>query len=547
MQHDSKYDADAVCIAPAAAPAKAEQVFAELPDRISLVIRRWAKERPQHVALIAGSISWTYRQFARIVDEVAGEFKAYGVRAGDRVMIVSENSLPLVAMIMAASENDAWAVVANPRLSDREIDQIREHSGARRVFYVGDGAAQAHAVRHGATMERMRPLGSLRVGPLNSATVPEAIEVQGSLQVAALMYTSGTTGRPKAVMLTHQNILYAASEFGRRYETSPADRVYCVLPMSHIVGLSLVLITSLMFGATLQIVSQYDPAALVTSIAKDGITSLFGVPAIFQRLLEYRATNGISTMPRGNLRVLLVAGAALSPSLKRRVETEWGVPLLNAYGLTETAPSIASVPLDSPCTDDRVGQPMPGVEWRLVDRDGHPVMGSEIGELHVRSPGVMLGYYRALELTQAVIDPDGWFNTGDLARMTDGNLYIAGRTKELIIRSGFNVYPTEVEAVLDSHEDVVRSAVIGRSVDGNEEVIAFVQLLPGSRTDATTLAAYARDQLTAYKRPREIVILDRLPLAPTGKILKNKLPLHQSQTCSDRRLDSAETRPDVQS
>ena len=530
MQRETTFDdASASRIASAATLANVAEILAGLPDRISHVIRRWAKEQPQHVALIAGSTSWTYHEFARIVGEVADELRARGVQAGDRVMIISENSLPLATLVLAASENDAWAVVADPRLSDREIDQIREHSGSRRVFYVGDGAALAHAIRHGATNERVGPLGLLWMGPIDPAAVPEAIEAQRSLRVAALMYTSGTTGSPKGVMLTHQNILYAAREFGRRYETSPTDRVYCVLPMSHIVGLSLVLIASLMFGATLQIVSQYDPAALLTSIAKDGITSLFGVPATFQRLLEYKVTNGVATMPRGSLRHLLVAGAGLSPSLKCRVEAEWGLPLLNAYGLTETAPSIAAVPPDSSCTDDRVGPPMPGVEWRLVDSDGQPVTGSEIGELHVRSPGVMLGYYRALALTREVIDPDGWFNTGDLARMTDGNLYIIGRTKELIIRSGFNIYPSEVEAVLDSHQDVMRSAVVGRPVDGNEEVTAFVQLLPGSRTDAATLAAYARDQLTAYKRPLEIVIIDRLPLAPTGKILKNKLHLHQNQ------------------
>ena len=160
----------------------------------------------------------------------------------------------------------------------------------------------------------------------------------------------------------------------------------------------------------------------------------------------------------------------------------------------------------------------------MVNNRGDEVKPGDVGELHVRGLNVMLGYYRAPELTAAAIDKEGWFNTGDLARVNaDGELYIAGRTKELIIRSGFNVYPAEVEAVLNSHGLVVQSAVVGRAVEGNEEVVAFVQLLPGAKLTAADLQAYAAVQLTSYKRPSEIVILEALPAASTGKILKNKL------------------------
>jgi long-chain acyl-CoA synthetase len=172
----------------------------------------------------------------------------------------------------------------------------------------------------------------------------------------------------------------------------------------------------------------------------------------------------------------------------------------------------------------RSGRFLPGVEYRIVHPGGAEIRPGAVGELHVRGLNVMLGYYRAPELTAAAIDGDGWFNTGDLARVNErGELYIAGRTKELIIRSGFNVYPAEVEAVLNSHGLVVQSAVVGRLVEGNEEVVAFVQLLPGATLTAADLQAYAARQLTSYKRPSEIVILDALPAASTGKILKHKL------------------------
>ena len=171
-----------------------------------------------------------------------------------------------------------------------------------------------------------------------------------------------------------------------------------------------------------------------------------------------------------------------------------------------------------------MGPILPGVEHRIVDRNGHEVPAGSVGELHVRGPNVMLGYYSSVEQTRAAIDADGWFNTGDLARINgQGDLYIVGRTKELIIRSGFNVYPAEVEAVLNAHELVVQSAVVGRNVDGNEEVVAFVQLLPGAAIGVDELKSYSAGLLTSYKRPGEIVILDALPAASTGKILKHKL------------------------
>ena len=178
---------------------------------------------------------------------------------------------------------------------------------------------------------------------------------------------------------------------------------------------------------------------------------------------------------------------------------------------------------DAPRSDQAVGILLPGVEARVRTIDGIPVARGGIGELHVRGRNVMRGYYRAPDLTAKAIDSEGWFNTGDLARFDGDCLYIVGRTKEMIIRSGFNVYPAEVEAILNSHEAVVQSAVVGRAVEGNEEIVAFVQLMQGSPVKPADLMALINPQLTSYKRPSEIIVLDALPATSTGKILKHKL------------------------
>jgi acyl-CoA synthetase (AMP-forming)/AMP-acid ligase II len=492
---------------------------------MSHVIRTPAREQPGHPALVAGDTVWSYGELAAIVADTAAALRDDGIRAGDRVMIVSENGLALAALVLATSEIDAWAVVGNPRLSNREIDQIRDHSGARRVFYATEVSepARQHAVRHEAVIGTVGRLGTLGIGPLNASAVAEPVEADGARQVAALLYTSGTTGNPKGVMLTHRNILFNARVSNATRRPTPADKIYGVLPMSHIVGFSIILISSLMAGCTVHLVPKYDPAAFVAAAARGDVTMLFGVPATYQRLLEYKAVAGLKQLPRGELRTLSVAGAPLDLTLKGQVEAEFGLPLLNAYGITECAPGISGVQAAATRTDASVGTILPGIQTRLVSRDGKPVAPGEVGELHVRGPNVMRGYYRAPDATAAAIDADGWFNTGDLARFEGDALFIAGRTKELIIRSGFNVYPAEVEAVLSSHPAVVQSAVVGRAADGNEEVVAFVQLLPGSAVTAAELMAYASGQLTAYKRPSEIVILEALPAGSTGKILKHKL------------------------
>jgi long-chain acyl-CoA synthetase len=220
------------------------------------------------------------------------------------------------------------------------------------------------------------------------------------------------------------------------------------------------------------------------------------------------------------------SGAPLQPALKSQVENLFGMVLHNGYGVTECSPNISQAKVGEHRTDTSVGQVLPGVEVQLVGSDQRPVADGEVGELWVRGPNVMKGYYHAPEETAAAINPQGWFNTRDLARLENGYLFIVGRTKELIVRFGLNVYPAEVEAVLNAHPAVVRSAVIGRVVEGTEggeEVVAFVQLSPSSLTSETELAQYAAQHLAPYKRPSQIMLVASMPLTPTGKVVKGEL------------------------
>jgi long-chain acyl-CoA synthetase len=495
-----------------------------LPLRISDVVRPWAERSPDRTALVDSDGSWTYGQLAAAIAETRRWLLARAIRPGDRVMIVGENCRALVAVILATAALDAWPVIVSARLSDREIDEIRDHSGARRVLYTpASPQARSHGARHGATMVDVVQLGPLGIGPLNEATEPEPVEAEGSAQVAALIYTSGTIGRPKGVMLTHRNLLYVAAVAGMIRALGQDDRVYGVLPISHIVGLTVIVLGTLLRGASLYLCPRFDPAAALTALERDRLTVMLGVPAMYQLLLEYVKRKGLGSIAHPALRNLSSCGAPLDPALKSDVERLFGMPLHNGYGITECSPTIAQTRVENPPTDCSVGEVLPGLEIKLIRPDGKAVSCGGPGELWVRGPNVMKGYYRAEDETAAAIDGEGWFNTQDLACIENGNLYIVGRTKELIIRFGFNVYPAEIEAVLNAHPAVTQSAVIGQQVGGNEDVVAFVQLMPGSPITAAELADYAAQKLVSYKRPSRIFVIPAMPASSTGKILKREL------------------------
>jgi acyl-CoA synthetase (AMP-forming)/AMP-acid ligase II len=247
---------------------------------------------------------------------------------------------------------------------------------------------------------------------------------------------------------------------------------------------------------------------------------------MFSLLVEYVNFKGLKTLKFPALRIISSSGAPLHGPLKAAVEAILGLPLFNGYGVTECSPNIAQAIVELPRKDTSVGRVFPGIEVKFVGLDGQPVKEGEVGELRVRGPNVMKGYYRAPEETAAALDAEGWFNTRDLARVDNGDLFIVGRTKELIIRFGENVYPAEVEAVMNAHASVVRSAVIGRAVEGaagDEEIVAFVQPVPDSMLSEAQLAQHAAQHLAPYKRPSVIILVSEMPLTPTGKVIKDEL------------------------
>jgi acyl-CoA synthetase (AMP-forming)/AMP-acid ligase II len=509
-------------------------ILESLPRRISDVVKPWAEGSPNRPAVVEAAGTWTYGQLSSVIATTQAWLVDSGVRPGDRVMIVCENCRAFVAVLLALAALDAWPVLVNARLSAPEIDQIREHCGARRVIYTTSVSSHAreHAKRHGAVILDVKDIGAVGLGPLGETVEPEPIDPNSADNIAALIYTSGTTGLPKGVMLTHRGLLFVAAVSARIRSLAPEDHLLGVLPTSHAVGLSVVLLGALLSGATVELMPRFDPVAVLKALEAGRLTVMLGAPAMFSLFLEYAKMKGIRPASYPGLRIISSSGAPLHAALQLEIENLFGLVLYNGYGVTECSPNIAQARIEGPGQRVEahgqyvcVGHVFPGVEVRLVGTDGKPVSEGEVGELWVRGPNVMQGYYRAPEETASAINAEGWFNTRDLAQLEDGKLYIVGRTKELIVRFGFNVYPAEVEAVLNACPGVVRSAVIGRTVagDGNEEVLAFVQPAPDSSLTSTQLAEYAAGHLAPYKRPSQIVLVSALPLTPTGKVVKTEL------------------------
>lgn len=499
-----------------------------IPQQVIDVVRFWAERSPQRPALVESSGTWTYGELASAIAATEAWLTDSGVRQGDRVMVVCDNSRVSVALFFAISALQAWPTQVNARLSAVEIDKIRDHSGPRFVLYSVSGSPQAtnHAKRDGARIEEICGVGQVGVGTSNENVKPEALDPNPEERIAALIYTSGTTGVPKGVMLTHRNLLFVASGSAKIRSLCCEDRFFGVMPMSHVVGLSVVLLGTLLSGATLYLTGRFDPVTALKSFDRDRLTVVLGAPAMFSVLLEYTKLKGLKSLRFPDLRIIASASAPLHLAAKLEVEKLLGMVLHNGYGVTECSPTIAQTRIESPRQDNSVGPVFPGVEVKLVDAAGKEVPAGQVGELQVRGPNVMKGYYRAPEETANAIDREGWFNTRDLARFEDGNLYIVGRTKELIVRFGLNVYPAELEVVLNAHPGVVRSAVIGRPVEGikgDEEIVAFVQPAPGSSLSETTLSEHVARHLAPYKRPSQILFVAAMPLTTTGKVMKEEL------------------------
>ena len=461
---------------------------------------------------------YSYRNLRTLVEKATTLFQTKGVRGGDRVVVVSENSIEFAVYFFALCRLNAWAVLVNARQSATEIDAVIAHSDAAMVLFTNrvSAEARAHADRLSA-----HEIGDFGTGPIlgtNRRDTPPEPVVDGPDQVAVLLYTTGTTSAPKGVMLSHGNLSFNGMNSGHWNRLQADDYVMAVLPGTHIYCLGSVFLPAIAAGATTRFMARFVVDDVLEAL-NDGITRFPAVPQMYAQILERLDATG-KGVSRMKLRNLATGGAPLDPDLKRQVEERFGLQLNNGYGITETSPTIASTHNDVPRSDLSCGTPLPGIEVTIRDADA-----DGIGEIYVTGPNVMMGYYRDPERSAEALPKPGTFRTGDLGRIAeDGSLYILGRSKELIIRSGFNIYPPEIEAMLTRHEDVYQAAVIGRQVKGNEEVLAFVKTT--GRVTEAALKDWLRERLVGYKIPQHIFLVDEYPAAATGKILKFKLQSH---------------------
>ncbi|WP_345798733.1 class I adenylate-forming enzyme family protein [Castellaniella sp. MT123] len=492
-------------------------------ERIHHLLRRQALDRPGAILLhLEEGGTVTYADMWQRAQLASDWLAAQGARLGDRVMIVGENCPEMVQVLFACSVLGAWAVGLNARLSHREIEAVRAHAQPVLTLYFSRTSATAaeHAAQYAARPADASVWGA---GNLWSSASDEPEAETGPLAgaVATLIYTSGTTGAPKAVMVPHQGLAHFARMSSASRGLTAADVSYAALPLSHIFGIATVLMATVQAGASLVVRRRFDPADLLKSLQSPGLSILQGVPTMYSRLLA--AFPAPVKAPR--LRYVYAGGSALDPTLKQQVEHYFDLPMHHGYGITEYAGSLYVTPMDRPRSDCSAGYPLEGVELRLGVPGTPAVPVGESGAIYVRGPGVMLGYYKDPERTREALLPGGWLCTGDLGRLSaDGALFITGRTKDMIIRSGFNVYPLEVEAVINTFPGIKLSAVVGRdTADGNEEVIAFFEPLQAGTVDLDALRAHVRTQLAPYKVPARLVPIDVIPTTVSGKIKKQPL------------------------
>lgn len=495
------------------------------PSRISKPVYGWAQQTPEAPAVYDRGKTTTYAELKDLMCDLKVHLEGMGVRPGDRLLIVAENCLETLALVLASSEMDVWPIPINARLSQREVETIREHCDARVVFFTAEvsKAAKEHASHYNAKQFDFEPLSELLVSDIFEDAVPEKVYEENDKQVGAMIYTSGTTGHPKGVMLSHKSLSYVAIISGRIRGLTRDDKSYAVLPISHSFGLTSTSLGTLYAGGCIYMVAFFNPEHILNAFENDGVTVFQGVPPMYAKILEHLEETG-REFKAPKLSYLSSGGAPLDLNLKNKVQDTFGVQLNNGYGLTETAPTLCQTRIEEPRDSTSIGSLLPGMEVRFTDKNGEPVSSDVGGTLWVRGPNIMLGYYKEPAMTAEVIDEEGWFNTGDLARTDElGDLNIIGRAKEVIIRSGFNVYPEEVEAVMMKHADVTLAGVVGRNIEGNEEVIGFVQLRPGASVTEEELRSYLKDNLAPYKIPCQLRILEELPASSTGKIRKDVL------------------------
>jgi len=448
--------------------------------------------------------------------------KEQGVAPGNRVVVQIEKSPLALALYLACLRCGAVYVPLNTAYTPREVAYFLDDAAPRvlvarpEVVDALTSAAAEAGVAQVLTLDA-RDEGSL-VAPADAGPPDHSVTVRDRHDLAAILYTSGTTGRSKGAMLTHENLASNALALHRAWGFVPADLLIHALPIFHVHGLFVATHCVLLNGSGMFFLPSFDADTIIDLLPR--ATVLMGVPTFYTRLLEHP---NLTATRCAHMRLFIAGSAPLLPDTFKAFEQRTGHRILERYGMTE-AGMITSNPLHGERVPGTVGFPLPGVEVRVCDRDGRRVTDT-VGILEVRGPNLFKGYWRMPDKTATELRPDGFFITSDLATTdTHGRIAIIGRVKDLIISGGYNVYPKEVENAIDEITGVTESAVIGlQHADLGEAVVAVVTLQPGADLDAAGLVGRLEGKLAPFKQPKKVIFVDALPRNAMGKVQKNEL------------------------
>lgn len=486
-----------------------------LAGRILDPLANRAALSPDRPALVGPDATWTFSEWHRRADAVAARLRHAGVRSGDRVALLGWNSLAFGAAVFGASRAGGVVAPLNARLTPTELAWQLDDLGASALIFDADCAPVAQELGGERTTLALISLEEAVAEP--GPTEPPALVDLAA--VHTIVYTSGTTGRPRGAMLTWGSHIWSALASAMNLGLRDTDRWLVCLPMFHVGGLSL-LFKGVLYGMPLVVHRSFDAHQANRAIDEDGVTMVSVVATMLQRMLEAR---GERPYPPALRCVLLGGGPAPAPLLEACVRR--GVPVVPTYGLTEAASQVATMPPgDAARRPGSSGRPLPGVELRVVREDGSDAAVGEPGVILVRGPIVMAGYWNRPDASAAALE-NGWLRTGDIGFLdAEGYLYVLDRRDDLIITGGENVYPAEVEAALLAHPAVAEAGVVGVPDERwGHAVAAAVVLKPGARAGASDIAAFCRDRLAGYKVPSIIRFVDSLPRTAAGKVQRHLL------------------------
>jgi long-chain acyl-CoA synthetase len=493
-----------------------------MPNLATLMTRHSA-EAPDRPAVRLDDVVVSYGALDEASARIAGFLADRGVAAGDRVGLILPNVPYFPIVLYGILRLGAVAVPMNPLLKDREVAFHLGDSGAKAVFgwHQFADAGRAGAADAGAEFVAVAPGEFERL--LGGADAAREVVEREPDDAAVIIYTSGTTGTPKGAQLTHHNLLDSAEVAFDLVDTGPDSVAFGALPLFHVFGMNSGLNSIFRAGGSMTLLPRFEPGKALEIIQRDRVDVFLGVPTMYAAMLHHPDHGAFDT---STLDLCVSGGAAMPVEILRGFEEAFGCKVLEGYGLSETCAMATFNRPDRERKPGSIGTPVRGVDIRLVDERDEDVPPGAVGELVIRSPHVMKGYFGRDDATAEAMR-GGWFHTGDMATVDDdGYYFIVDRKKDMIIRGGYNVYPREIEEVLYEHPAVREAAVVGVPHESlGEEVAAVVALKDGADAGAEELRDFAKQRVAAYKYPRRVHIVDDLPKGPTGKILKREISL----------------------